>query len=83
MNLEEAKRWLKKHLATINHNGIWGVPRTATTYRIDHKKHEMVRLEGAGDESTEYVANAIGWTVRAEQRITDNNVGTGRTQPGR
>lgn len=80
-DVEVAKQWLVAHLGRINDGGSWGVPRSGSIYRVDHKNKTLTLTAGCGDRSTESLLPAIGWKLSLG-RVTDTGEGTGRTQPG-
>lgn len=62
--MNNATEWLANHLNLIKQGGVWGIPRAASAYVIDHKHKELRLSFGAGDKPTERVAEKIGWSVK-------------------
>lgn len=63
--------WTTSLLASIKDGGMWGIPATGSTYRIDHQQKVLVLVVDPGTpESAEMhlmigiVARKMGWTVQ-------------------
>ncbi len=63
---EYDKAWTINLLSRIKHNGVWAVPMSQTTYRVDKVNKRLVRTSGIEadvHERTKIVCNEIGWRV--------------------
>lgn len=59
--------WCRELVRVIKHDGIWGIPRSNTVFKIDQNNKQLVLV--AGDETdgdfiaTKMVFAHIGWDV--------------------
>ena len=72
MPLEQAQAWLRGILALLREGGHWYIPRAKTTYFMRRKDKTLLR-EGPGDESTEYVAETLGWKIEEKRGNIDGS----------
>lgn len=55
--------WFLDFVSHIKDGGVWYIPRSNASYRIDHDRQCITSLEGPRDIPTERVAEAAGWEV--------------------
>lgn len=71
--------WCRQLVATINDGGVWGIPRSQTVFRIDHKKKQLILTAGDADgedfHATRHVFGYIGWDVVTEDEKNDAKTG--------
>jgi hypothetical protein len=68
--------WCRQVVRVIADGGIWGIPRSNTIFRVDHKKKRLV-LISHGDDGSDFLATQrvfknIGWDVVEENNGNDN-----------
>ena len=60
--------WLKDLLETLKDGGIWAVPCSASTFKINKREKTLTLLDGNPDDPTNQrtatVADALGWVVK-------------------
>lgn len=61
--MENAVSWFSSFVEYLNQGGVWAIPRSMSTYQIDHGHKAIHLTSGKGDPSTEKVAKAAGWDV--------------------
>lgn len=67
----EVLQFCRNLVRTIQHGGVWGIPRSGTLFRIDHEKKQLVLIVPGMDddsdfEATKKVFKHIGWEVVKE-----------------
>ncbi|NBT75139.1 hypothetical protein EBZ80_18285 [bacterium] len=65
---ENVLEWCRNIVRVIADGGVWGIPRSHTIFRVDHKNKRLVLLapgndDGADFEATKRVFKHIGWDV--------------------
>lgn len=65
--------WCRNIVRIIADGGVWGLPRSGTTFRLDHKNKRLVLImpgtdDGADFEATKHVFSYIGWDVVKEDK---------------
>jgi hypothetical protein len=68
---EHILEWCRQVVRIIADGGIWGIPRSGTTFRLDHKNKRLVLTMPGNDddadfEATKHVFSYIGWDVIKE-----------------
>ena len=63
--------WCRQVVRIIADGGVWGIPRSGTTFRLDHKNKRLVLIMPGRDdyadfEATKHVFAYIGWDVVKE-----------------
>lgn len=64
----EVLQWCENLMRTIQHGGVWGIPRSGTTFRVDQEKKQLVLLIPGRDDDADFNATKdvfkhIGWEV--------------------
>jgi hypothetical protein len=67
----EVLQWCENLMRVIQHNGVWGIPRSGTLFRIDQEKKQLVLVISGDDDdadfdATKHVFKHIGWKVVRE-----------------
>lgn len=70
--------WCRNHLAVIQDGGVWGIPRSGTIFKVDHKNKRLILMTAgndAGDDfrATRHVFRYIGWTVIRQNEENRHN----------
>lgn len=70
---ERVLDWCRNIVRIIADGGNWGIPRSGTTFRVDHAKKRLVLVtpgndDGADFEATKHVFSYIGWDVVKEDK---------------
>jgi hypothetical protein len=65
--------WCRNVVRIIADGGVWGIPRSGTTFRLDHKNKRLVLTIAGNDddadfEATKHVFSYIGWDVIKEDK---------------
>lgn len=73
---EHILEWCRNCVRIIQDGGVWGIPRSGTTFRVDHKNKKLILLiagEDDGDDfrATKHVFKFIGWDVIKENEQPD------------
>jgi hypothetical protein len=60
--------WCRNCVRVIADGGVWGIPRSGTIFRVDHKNKKLVLVTPGNDDEADYNATKhvfkfIGWTV--------------------
>lgn len=68
---EHILEWCRQTVRVIADGGVWGIPRSGTVFRIDHKNKKLILIspgEDNGDDynATKHVFKFIGWSVVKE-----------------
>ena len=69
--------WCRNHVRILADGAVWGIPRSATVFRVNHKKKLLVLIssgtdDGADFRATKHVFSFIGWGVVTEQELKDD-----------
>ena len=73
---EHILEWCRNCVRIIHDGGIWGIPRSGTTFRVDHKNHKLILVNPGCDDgddfrATKHVFKFIGWDVVKETEPTN------------
>jgi hypothetical protein len=65
---EHILEWCRQAVRIIADGGVWGIPRSGTIFRVDHKNKQLVLIMPGNDDEADYNATKhvfkfIGWTV--------------------
>jgi len=65
---EHILEWCRNCVRIIQDGGVWGIPRSGTIFRVDHKNKQLVLIMPGNDDegdynATKHVFKFIGWTV--------------------
>jgi hypothetical protein len=60
--------WCANLVRTIKDGGVWGIPRSKTTFRLDKANKRLVLIEPGNDDYSDFYATKhafkfIGWDV--------------------
>jgi hypothetical protein len=63
--------WCRNIVRVIAHNGVWGIPRSGTIFRIDQTNKRLVLITPGNDDDSDFDATKtvfkhIGWDVVKE-----------------
>jgi len=76
---EHILEWSLNCVRVIHDGGVWGIPRSGTTFRVDHKNHKLILVNPGDDDdadfrATKHVFGFIGWSVvKADENTHDQN----------
>jgi hypothetical protein len=67
----EVLEFCRNVVRIIKQDGVWGIPRSGTLFRVDHKKKQLVLLAPGTDDDSDFDATKkvfkhIGWEVVKE-----------------
>ncbi len=73
---EHILEWCRQTVRVIADGGVWGIPRSGTTFRVDHKNHKLILVtpgcdDGGDFRATKHVFKFIGWDVIKENEPPD------------
>lgn len=73
---EHVLAWCRNLVDMTAHDGVWGIPRSGTAFRIDKKNKRLVLvvpgLDGDADfHATKHVFSFIGWDVVRDEKGKD------------
>jgi hypothetical protein len=65
---EEILEWCRNLVRVLADGAVWGIPRSGTIFRVDHKNKQLVLIMPGNDNdgdynATKHVFKFIGWTV--------------------
>jgi hypothetical protein len=68
---EHILEWCRQTVRVIADGGVWGIPRSGTVFRVDHKNKQLILIspgedDGADYNATKHVFKFIGWAVVKE-----------------
>ena len=68
---EDVLEWCRNIVGIISEGGIWGIPRSNTVFRVEHKNKRLVLVipgddDGKDFQATKKVFKHIGWDVVKE-----------------
>jgi hypothetical protein len=72
---EHVLQWCRNLVASMNNDGVWGIPRSGIVFKIDKKNTRLVLIVGheSNDDfiATKRVFKQIGWNVvsRTEEPV--------------
>ncbi len=72
---DDVLEWCRNIVRVIADGGVWGIPRSHTVFRVDHKNKRLVLLTPGNDddadfEATRRVFKHIGWDVTEDDHGT-------------
>lgn len=67
----EVLEFCRNVVRIIKHDGVWGIPRSGTLFRVDHNKKQLILIVPGNDDdddfdATKKVFKHIGWEVVKE-----------------
>ena len=65
--MRDAVAWQKRLVATLNHGGMWIVPRSFSVFTIDHENKTATKLGGEPEPAIARVFEEMGWKVIQQQ----------------
>lgn len=73
----EVLAWCENLVRVTAHNGVWGIPRSGTVFRIDQHKKQLVLVSPGFDdysdfEATKHTFSFIGWGVVTAEEARDD-----------
>lgn len=73
---EHILEWCRQTVRVIADGGVWGIPRSGTTFRVDHKNKKLILIvagcdDGGDFQATKHVFKFIGWDVIKENEPPD------------
>lgn len=64
---EHVLQWCKNLIDSLQQDGIWGIPRSGVTFRVDKENKKLVLVIGDKTDpdfiATKHVFRYIGWDV--------------------
>jgi hypothetical protein len=78
---KEVLEWCRQLVRILKDGGVWGIPRSGITFRVDKQNKKLILVIGNETDddfiATKRVFKQIGWEVTAEQpnHGTDNRPG--------
>lgn len=64
---EHVLQWCKNLVGSLRHDGVWGIPRSGITFRVDQENKRLVLIIGTKNDpdfiATKHVFRYIGWDV--------------------
>lgn len=63
----EVLAWCRNLVATVRHNGTWGIPRSGLIFNVDKEQKKLILVTGEETDpdfiATKRVFAQIGWDV--------------------
>lgn len=69
---DDVLEFCKNIVRVIADGGVWGIPRSNTIFRLDHKNKRLVLINAGNDDDSDFLATQrvfkhIGWDVVEEE----------------
>jgi hypothetical protein len=73
---EHILEWCRNHMRIIHDGGVWGIPRSGTTFKVDKTNKRLIEIipghdDGADFNATKHVFSFIGWDVITEKEADE------------